>query len=240
LVEMTDTLLGDFDVVDLLTGLTDRCVNLLGVSASGVMLVSPSGELRLIAASSEAMRTLELFELQAQEGPCLDAFHTGEPIEHENLRSGGGRWPRFSAAALEAGFESVFALPLRLREQTIGALNLFSIEQAPMDERDVMIARAFADLATISVIQQGAAAESQRVNEQLSHALASRIVIEQAKGVVFERTGVDMAEAFSRLRSYARSHNLRLAEVARATVDGSIDPKAWATPGPTSPGSTPA
>ena len=125
------------------------------------MLASPDGELRLVASSSEAMRVLELFELQAQEGPCLDAFRTGERVEHENLRAGSGRWPRFSTVALEAGFQSVFALPLRLRDTTIGALNLFSVEQTPMDEADVLVARAFADLATISVIQHRAATETQ-------------------------------------------------------------------------------
>src|SRR5216684_4030537 len=130
LVEMADTLVDDYDVVDLLTGLTDRCVNLLGASAAGVMLASPEGELRLVASSSEAMRVLEVFELQAQEGPCLDAYRTGERVEHEHLRAG-GRWPRFASVALKAGFQSAFALPLRLRDKTIGAMNLFHAEQTP-------------------------------------------------------------------------------------------------------------
>jgi transcriptional regulator with GAF, ATPase, and Fis domain len=230
LVELADTLVADYDVVDLLTGLADRCVQVLGAAAAGVMLASSSGDLRLVASSSEAMRVLELFELQAKEGPCLDAFRTGERVEHEILRSDAGRWPRFSTVAVEAGFRSAFALPLRLREMTIGALNLVSIEPTPMDERDVMVARAFADLATISVLQQRAAADSQLVNEQLTHALTSRLVIEQAKGVVFERAGVDMSEAFARLRTFARNHNLRLTDVAQAAVDGTLAPEAWATP----------
>src|SRR5947209_19750419 len=125
LVEMADTLVDDYDVVDLLTGVADRCVHLLGVSAAGVMLASPAGSLGLVASSSEAMRLLELFELQQQEGPCLDAFRTGEPVGQQQLRTGAGRWPSFSAAALEVGFRSVLALPLRLREATVGALNLF-------------------------------------------------------------------------------------------------------------------
>ena len=188
LVEMADTLVDDYDVVDLLTGLADRCVDLLGVSAAGVMLASspvllshPEGNLGLVASSSEAMRLLELFELQAQEGPCLDAFRTGERIEHENLQAGSGRWPSFSAAALEAGFQSALALPLRLRDVTLGALNLLSTAQTPMDEADVIVARAFADLAALSIVQHRAAADAQRLNEQLSAALASRVVIEQAK-----------------------------------------------------------
>lgn len=236
LVEMADTLTDVFDIVEMLTGLADRCVNLLGVSASGVMLASPEETLRLVASSSEAMRVVELFELQAQEGPCLDAYRTGEQVEHENLRAGTGRWPRFATVAVEAGFRSAFALPLRLRDKTIGAMNLFSVAQIPMGEDDVLVARAFADLAAISVVQHGAATETQRVTEQLTQALESRVLIEQAKGVIFEREGVDMAEAFDRLRNYARSHSLRLTEVAQSAIDGSLSPEALDLPQPKSRG----
>ena len=237
LVTMAGTLVDDYDVVDLLTGLADRCVNLLGVSAAGVMLASPpvmlscpEGTLGLVASSSEAMRLLELFELQAKEGPCLDAFRTGERVEHEDLAAGSGRWPSFATAALAAGFQSVSALPLRWREMTLGALNLFSVTQAPMDEADVIAARAFADLASLSIVQHRDTAEAQSLNEQLAGALSSRVAIEQAKGVISERAGVDLAEAFSRLRSYARNSNLRLTDVAEAAVDGTLDPLAWAPP----------
>jgi GAF domain-containing protein len=230
LVEMADTLVDDYDVVDLLTGLTDRCVDLLGVSAAGVMLASPAGGLGLVASSSEAMRLLELFELQAQEGPCLDAFRTGQPVAQQNLAAGPGRWPSFSAAAVQSGFRSALALPLRLREATVGALNLLSVTQTPMAEADLIVARAFADLASLSIVQHRAATEAQRLNEQLSAALASRVVIEQAKGVISERAGVDLAEAFSRLRRFARNHNRRLTDVAQAAVDGTLDPPAWAAP----------
>ena len=228
--EMADTLVDDYDVVDLLTGLADRCVNVLGVAAAGVMLVSPGGNLGLVACSSETVRLLELFELQAQEGPCLDAFRTGERVEHEDLEADSGRWPSFSAAALREGFQSVSALPLRFRDVTLGALNLFSVTRAPMAEGDVIVARAFADLATLSIVQHRASAEAQRVNEQLSAALTSRVVIEQAKGVVAERAGVDLAEAFSLLRAYARDSNLRLTDVAEAAVAGTLDldPLGWA------------
>jgi GAF domain-containing protein len=227
LVDLADTLVADYDVVDVLTGLADRCVQVLGAAAAGVMLASPRGDLRLVASSSEAMRVLELFELQAMEGPCLDAFRTGAPVETENLRAGAGRWPRFATVAVEAGFQWALALPLRLRDTVLGALNLVGADETPMNDADVLVARAFADLATISVLQQRATTEAQRVNEQLSHALTSRIIIEQAKGVVFERAGVDMSEAFSRLRSYARTHSLQLTQVAQAAIDGTIDPQAW-------------
>jgi GAF domain-containing protein len=226
-VEIADTLVADYDIVDMLTGLADRCVSLLDVSAAGVMLASPAGSLGLVASSSEAMRLLELFELQAKEGPCLDAFETGEPVEHEDLEAGTGRWPAFSTAAVQAGFQSVLALPLRWRDATLGALNLFRDTRNPMAEADIIVARAFADLAALSITQHRATTEAQRLNEQLADALTSRIAIEQAKGVIAERAGIDLAEAFSRLRAYARNGNHRLTEVAQAAVDGTLDPGAW-------------
>jgi GAF domain-containing protein len=225
-VEMADTLVDDYDVVDLLTRLSHRCVSLLGVSAAGVMLVSPTGHLGLAASSSEAMRLLELFELQAQEGPCLDAFRTGERIEQENLDAQTGRWPSFAAAALEAGFQSAIALPLRLRDVTLGALNLLNTDRNPTDEADLIVVRAFADLAALSILQHRASEEAQHLNEQLSAALSSRVVIEQAKGVIAERAGLHLDEAFAQLRAYARNHNRRLTDVAQAVVDGTLGPLA--------------
>ena len=227
LVEMADTLVDDYDVVDLLTGVASRCVSLLGASAAGVMLAAPSGTLGLVASSSEAMRLLELLELQAQEGPCLDAFNSGEVVDHEVLSAGSGRWQRFTGAALEAGFRSVFAVPLRWREGTLGALNIFGESREPMAEADCVLARAFADLATLSIVQYRASAEARRLNEQLSAALSSRIVIEQAKGVISERAGLSLAEAFARLRGYARSNNLRLTDVAQSAVEGTLPFSAW-------------
>ena len=229
LVEMADTLVDDYDVVELLTGLTDRCVNLLGVSAAGVMLAAPSGSLGLVASSSEAMRLLELFELQAEQGPCFDAFRSGEPVRQENLVASAGRWPDFATAALRAGFQSASALPLRLRDVTLGALNLLSTGRDPLDEADVIVARAFADLAAVSIIQHQVSSEAQRLNEQLSSALTSRVVIEQAKGVISERAGISLAEAFARLRAYARNKNLRLTDVAQAAVDGTLTSAAWSS-----------
>jgi len=147
-----------------------------------------------------------------------------------NLAAGAGRWPSFSKAALDAGFQSASALPLRWRKITLGALSLLSVTQTPMDEADIIVARAFADLATLSIVQHRATAEAQSLNEQLSAALTSRAAIEQAKGVISERAGVDMAEAFSRLLSYARNSNQRLTDVAQAAADGTLDPLAWTQP----------
>jgi GAF domain-containing protein len=227
LVEMADTLVDDYDVIELLTRLTNRCVDLLGVSAAGVMLASPEGRLGLAASSSEAMRLLELFELQAREGPCLDAFRTGEPVEQQNLEAGSGQWPSFAAAATRAGFRSALALPLRLRTVTLGSLNLLSDSGSRVAEADVIVARAFADLAALSISQHRASAEAHLLNEQLSAALGSRVVIEQAKGVLSERAGIGLAEAFARMRAYARNNNLRLTDVAHAAVDGTLDSLAW-------------
>jgi GAF domain-containing protein len=222
LVELADTLVADFDVVELLTLLTDRCVDVLDVGAAGLMLVAPDGNLRVMASSSEAMRVLELFELQSQEGPCLDCYRTGEPVLNQNLATVNGRWPRFAAEALAAGFASVHALPMRLRGTVIGALNLFHVHPGEMRPADITAAQAMADVATIAILQHRATLEAQLLNNQLTHALNSRIVIEQAKGMVAERAALDMEHAFSALRSHARNHNLRLVDVAQAVIDGTL------------------
>lgn len=222
LVELADTLVDDFDVVELLTRLADRCVEVLDVQAAGIMLAAPDGQLRVMASSSEAMRVLELFEIQAQEGPCLDSHRTGLPVVNQDLAAVNGRWPRFATEALGAGFQSVHALPMRLRGSVIGALNLFRAGPGAMGPADIEVAQAFADVATIAILQHRAAHEAQVINEQLTHALSSRVVIEQAKGMVSERLNLDMEQSFTVLRSHARNHNRRLVDVAEAVISGSV------------------
>jgi GAF domain-containing protein len=221
-VELADTLVNDFDVVELLTLVADRCVEVLDVDAAGVMLLAPEGDLRVMASSSEAMRVLELFELQTEEGPCLDCYRTSQPVVNQDLAMVNGRWPHFAPEALEAGFHSVHALPLRVHGKTIGALNLFHAERGEIDEVDIAVAQAFADVASIAILQYRAALESHVLNEQLHHALNSRVVIEQAKGMVAQRRDLDMEQAFSVLRAYARNHNRRLADVARDVIVGTL------------------
>jgi len=223
-VELADTLVDDFDVVELLTLLAHRCVDVFDVDAAGLMLAAPDGGLRVVASSSEAMRVVELFELQSQEGPCPDCYRTGESSIGEDLTADDGRWPRFAPVALEAGFRSVSALPMRLRGVTIGALNLFRSAAGALEEADVVAGQALADVATIAVLQHRAAVAAHVLVDQRSHALNSRITIEQAKGVVAERTGLDMEAAFSRLRAHARNHNVLLADVARSVIEGSLVP----------------
>ncbi len=222
LVELADTLVADFDVVELLTLLTDRCVDVLNVGAAGLMLAAPEGDLRVMASSSETMRVLELFEIQSQEGPCLDCYRTGLPVVNQDLATVNGRWPRFAQEALAAGFRSVHALPMRLRGVVIGALNLFFVEAGEMQQIDIEAAQAMADVATIAVLQHRAALEAQIVNEQLNYALNSRIVIEQAKGMVAERENLNMEHAFAMLRNHARNHNLRLVDVARDIITAKL------------------
>lgn len=222
LVELADTLVADFDVVDLLTLLADRCVEVLGVAAAGLMLASPDGDLRVMASSSEAMRILELFELQAEQGPCLDCFVGGVPVMHPDLRMPDSPWPQFAAEARRSGFRSVQALPMRLRGSVIGALNLFHLQTGAMPSADIDAAQALADIATIAILQHRASLESRVVNEQLQYALNSRIVIEQAKGMVAERAGLNMQQSFAALRTYARQRNLRLVEVAEDVISGAL------------------
>jgi len=222
LVELADTLVADFDVVDLLSLLAERCVEVLDVEAAGLMLAGPDGNLRVLASSSEAMRVLELFEIQSDEGPCLDCFRTGEPVVRQDLTRAGSRWPRFAAEAIEAGFNSVDALPMRLRGSVIGALNLFHAGKGGMAQGDLDAAQALADVATIGILQHRASLEAQALNDQLNHALNSRVTIEQAKGVLAERLNLGMDKAFAVLRSHARNHNLRLAEVALGVIEGRL------------------
>lgn len=226
IVELADTLVADFDVVEVLTRLAGRCVEVLEVGAAGLMLVGPDGKLRVMASSSEAMRMLELFELQAEQGPCLDCYRSGTPVMETDLDVAASRWPRFAAETLAAGFRSVQALPMRLRGNVIGALNLFHSQAGEMRATDLEAAQALADVATIAVLQHNASLEAQLVNEQLQHALNSRVAIEQAKGMVAERTGTNMPEAFAALRQHARHHNLRLVDVAQAVIGGSLTPSA--------------
>ncbi len=234
-VELADTLVADFDVIELLTLLAARCVDVLEVDAAGLMLVAPDGDLRVMASSSETMRLLELFELQSQEGPCLDCYRSGLPVVNQDLATVNSRWPRFAAEALAAGFHSVHALPLRLRGAVIGALNLFHVEAGQMRQADIDAAQALADVATIAILQHRAALEAQVVNEQLNHAVNSRIVIEQAKGIIAHRENLNMEQAFSTLRNYARNRNLRLIDVAHDIIDGTLAASVLGPPTPSKP-----
>jgi transcriptional regulator with GAF, ATPase, and Fis domain len=220
-IELTDTMVAGFDMIDFLHVLTDRSVQLLGASAAGLLLADPRGELRVVAASSEAARLLELFQLQSDEGPCLDCFRTGQAVAAADLAGAAGRWPQFVPAARQAGFAAVQALPMRLREQVIGALNLFRATPGPLGETDMRVGQALADVATISLLHERGMRHSDILNEQLQSALNSRVIIEQAKGKLAERLGVDMDQAFNLLRDQARARNHRLSDLARAFIDGS-------------------
>ncbi len=223
MVELADTLVDDFDVIELTTTLTDRCVEAFDISDAGLMLAAPIGsDLRVMASSSAAMGDLEVYELQASEGPCLDCYRTGETVANVDLTQAQQRWPRFAPTALAAGFRYVSAQPMRLRGTTIGALNLFRDDPATISDSDLRAARAFADVATIAILQHRATIDAQTINDQLSQALNSRILIEQAKGVLAERATVTMSEAFDQLRSYARRHNTKLSDVAQAVIDGTV------------------
>jgi len=219
-VELTDTMVAGFDVIDFLHVLTDRSVQLLDVSAAGLLLADPRGELRVVAASSEAVRLLELFQIQSDQGPCLDCFRSGQPVQAADLAAEARRWPRFAPAAREAGFSAVQALPMRLREQVIGALNLFRAGPGAFDPAEVRVGQALADVATISLLQERNMRHSDTLNEQLQTALNSRVIIEQAKGKLAERLGMDMDMAFSLLRESARTSNRRLSDVAQGFVNG--------------------
>jgi transcriptional regulator with GAF, ATPase, and Fis domain len=217
-VELADTMVADFDVIDFLHLLTDRTVRLLAADAAGVVLADPRGQLRVAAASSEEAGLLELFQLQKDQGPCLDCFRTGRAVTATDLAGLAQRWPRFAEAAIQAGFATVEALPMRLRDQVIGALNMFRAAPGGLDPADLRIAQALADVATIGLLHERNVRRRDTVAEQLQAALNSRVVIEQAKGKLAERLGIDMDRAFAMLRDYARASNQHLTDVARDFV----------------------
>src|SRR4051812_10386233 len=223
-VLLADTMVDDYDVVDLLDQLTNVCVNVLGVTAAGLLLDDQKGNLALIASSSQETRLLELFVLQNNEGPCLDCVRTGTAVTSGDLGKESARWPLFVPAAQRAGFHAVAAVPMRLRDQIIGSLSLFMDTTGEVHPSDQRVAQALADVATIGILQQRSLHRSHVLSEQLQNALTSRIAIEQAKGVLAERNGLSMAASFDALRRHARDHNLKLTAVANDVVNARLDP----------------
>jgi GAF domain-containing protein len=221
-VEIADTLVDDFDVIEFLQLLADQCVRVVDVSAAGLLLTDQRGALRVVAASTEETKLLELFQLQSDEGPCLDCFRTGRPVAVADLSGATGqRWPRFAAEARRTGFASVHALPMRLRDEVIGALNLFHTQPVALTEPTLALAQALADVATIGLLQERVIRRGEVLAGQLQSALNSRVLIEQAKGVIAERKGINVGEAFTLLRQTARHRNRRLSDLAYDIVTGS-------------------
>ncbi len=221
-VELADTLIDAYDPVGFLHTLTARCLALFGAAEAGVMLTNQRGGLEVLASSSERMRLLGLFELQSEEGPCFDCHRSGERVDAEHLEESIARWPRFAPAALDAGFRSVLAFPMRLRDDRIGALNLFLSAPGGLEAGDLAVAQAFADVATIGIVHERSVREAYGLAEQLQSALQTRAVIEQSKGVLAEQAGMDIDEAFVRMRDYAREHNRRLDDVAQGIISGEV------------------
>jgi transcriptional regulator with GAF, ATPase, and Fis domain len=220
-VELADTLVDDFDVMDFLHQVAARCAEVLGVSAAGVLLTDQRGALRAVAASTERTRLLELLQLQTDQGPCTECFHTGRPVVVADLSAETGRWPRVAAEARQLGIASVHALPMRLRSDVIGTLDLFGARPGALDAGTLRLGQALADVATIGILQARSISLGETLAEQLQIAVNSRVLIEQAKGVIAERRRLDIDESFALLRGAARARNRRLSELARAVVDGS-------------------
>jgi hypothetical protein len=222
-VELADTLVDDFDVIEFLQVLASRCVELLDVSAAGLVLADQDGSLRVVAASDERARVLELFEVQNDEGPCRDCYRLGAAVVNVDLDEARDRWPRFAEKAIAGGFGSANAMPLRLRSHVVGSLNLFHTGVTGLSSAELPLAQALADAATIGILQQRTIRQSEIVARQLQAALTSRVIIEQAKGVVAERLQLSPDDAFGVLRAAARSHNWLLSDLARKVASGSAD-----------------
>lgn len=219
---LADTLVDGYDVVDLLQLLVDSCRELLDTTAAAILLADPTGELDVVASTSEASRLVELIQISAEAGPCVQSFQTGEVVSVADIAEAPEAWSRFRDSALQLGFASVHAIPMRLRDNTIGTLNLLREQLGELDEQDRIAARAFADVATIGILHERSLRETAVLAEQLQGALTSRIVIEQAKGVVAYTNGVTIEEAFELIRGYARSHQLGISLVAARLVDRTL------------------
>jgi len=217
---LADTLVEDFDPIEVLTVVAERCVVLLGATASGIMIADAHGVLHVVAESSEQARLVGLFQIQNEEGPCLDSFRTGQPVIHGDL--GASPWPRFGPIAIDAGLRAVHAFPMRLRAEVVGTLNLFMTLGGGLSDVDVAAAQALAHAATITVLQDQSAHRSHQLTSQLQGALNSRVTIEQAKGALAERAKISPDEAFTRLRTYARDNHLKLTALAAALVARSL------------------
>ena len=218
-VEVADTLVDDFDVVDFLSTLTEHARAVSGAAACGLLLSDHNGRLQFIAATDQDSRSLELYQLQNAEGPCLEAFRLREPVVNADLAHASQRWPLFAPRAIEAGYQSVHAFPMRLRDQAIGALNLFGAEDHRFDPDEVLVVQALADIATIGLLQQRIIADAEGLTEQLQVALNTRIVIEQAKGAYAQLNGIGVDEAFRRLRQQARTSRRKLTEVCAEVLE---------------------
>jgi transcriptional regulator with GAF, ATPase, and Fis domain len=221
-VDLADSLVDDYDVVDLMDRLVTTCVELFDIAAAGLLLIDQRGGLQVVASSSEQARVLELFQLQSDQGPCLDCIKTGRTVTVGDLDSQRQRWPRFVEAAAAGGFHSVHAVPLRLRSEVIGGLNLFGSDSRTLTVHEQKLAQALADVATIGILQQRSTHRAALLAEQLQTALNSRIVIEQSKGMLAQHAGIDMEAAYRALRRYARDNNLKLVAAADAVVQDEV------------------
>jgi GAF domain-containing protein len=221
-VSMAGSLAQGHDVNELLTQLAADCARMLDVSAVGLLLADPRGALHVVAASSERVADLEAFQVQREQGPCHTCYLDGQPVNVPDLAAAAERWPEFAAVAATAGVASVHAVPMRLRDAVVGALNLFGATPGALNDEDLRLAQALADVATVALIQDRAATDRNLVNEQLQNALDSRVILEQAKGVLSYSGDLDMPAAYAALRTYARDHNVKLTELARALVNRAV------------------
>jgi GAF domain-containing protein len=217
-VEVADTLVADFDLMECLHNITHHAAAMIDHSAVGLLLADATGKLTHVAASTEDAETLELFQLQHDEGPCIDCVRSGAPVYVTDLSLTTARWPRFAPRAADAGIQSVHAFPLRLREQVIGALNIFGREPTPLSPTDIPLLQSLADIGTIAILQEQALRRAEALTEQLQFALNSRVVIEQAKGAVARALDIGVDEAFDLLRAHARARRVRLTDLAYRVV----------------------
>lgn len=218
-----DLFVGDFDVIELSQRLVDACSGATGGADAGLLVADPRRDLQLLASTSEESELLELLRVEALDGPSRHTFRTGRPTAVPDLRDTNHRWPEFCERAVDYGYRSAFAMPVRCYRHSVGALTVLAEAPAALDASGMRAGQALADLAGVGITAHLLLPRLEELPAQLPRALHARIVIEQAKGVLAERGGIEMAEAFDRLRTYAGKTGMRLAELAAAIVDGTVD-----------------
>lgn len=232
-VDLADTLTRDFDLPELLYRVAGHCTSLVAAAAAGVLLSSPQGGVSLVAASSERSEDVELLQLRVGSDPCLEAMAAGVSVRVPDLFAARARWPAWAPVALGAGFGSVYATPMTLHGDTVGVVTILAVSPGALSDDDLEVVRALTHIATIGILQQRALHQTELLADQLRAALNSRVVIEQAKGVISGRSALDVSteRAYLLLSDYAQRTSTTIGVVSQAVIDGLLDPAALVYPG---------
>ncbi|PPF27417.1 transcriptional regulator [Rathayibacter tritici] len=220
-VALSDTLVDDYDVVDFTQTLVESSATLFDAVSAGLVLADPAGSLEVLASTDEDARLIELLQLDRGSGPCIQCFETGQPVIVEDVRAVGAEWAEFRERAIEIDVLAAHCVPMRSGGTTIGSLSLFQSRPGRLDRDDIAVVQAFADVATIGILHQRALQQSTVTQEQLQRALDSRVLIEQAKGILAYAHRTTVEQAFEVLRVRSRATSTPITTLAQEIINDS-------------------